>query len=202
MFSYNEKTMNRIVNMRMLKKKLETLSRNCEKDAKKSMTQCKTAMAKGDVERTRLYGSYVVEKREEGLQYLRQSFMVDSVMRNYQKMVTNGSVTRSMDMLAMEMGKEFNAESTMALALRMEKMKDYDDYMKVQVELASKTSTGMSKTEGMDERIDDVLKQVADENHIELQKTFLSVTPSTVTAIYNVHEEEADIASRLERLKQ
>lgn len=197
--------MNRLVNMRLLKTRLERMSRKCESDSKKDMNRCKTAMSKGDVERTRLYASHVVEKREEGLQYLRQSFIVDGVMRNYQKMVVNSSVTRHMDALAAEMGKEFNAESTMKLALRMEKMEEYDEYMKVQAEVASRTSSGMTKTAGMEERIDDVLRQVADDNHIELQKTFLSVTPSTVRTLLNSDEvvavEKDEIATRLERLK-
>jgi charged multivesicular body protein 1 len=202
MFAYNDETMNRVVNMRMLKRKLEMLSKRCMKDSNKSMRQCKLAMSKGDVERTRLYGSYIVEKQEESIQYLHQSFMVDGVLRSYQKMLTNNNLTKSMSMLAEEMGKEFNTETTMAMILRMEKLQESDECMKIQMELTSNTSTGMSQSLGMNERIDDVLKKLADDNAMDLQSTFLSVNTSTVTVRDNDLTDSKDLAKRLDKLKQ
>lgn len=200
---HTQETMNRLLNLRMMKKKFERQSKICEKNSLKERNKCKKYMATNDAVRARMYGGYAIEKHEESLTYLQQSFVIERVMRQYEKLLTNGNMTRHMDLLTKEMSTLFNSETTALMYNKMNVLMKSNEDMQMQTEMMNHSSEKNVSIVNMDEKVDSFMRQVSEENDIELNAEFYSVKPSTVTTNDAKNKiEKDDIAGRLERLKR
>merc|ERR1711915_606831 len=90
-------------------KQLVRLSKKAEKEQKKEEAQLKKALAKGDVERGRIYAENAIRKKNESLNFLRMSSKVDATASRVQTAVTMKGVAKNMESVTKALDKAINS---------------------------------------------------------------------------------------------
>merc|ERR1719239_1865051 len=99
-----------------------------EKEQKKEEAQIKKALAKGDVERARIYAENAVRKKNESLNYLRMSSKVDATSSRVQTAVTMKGVAKNMGSVTKALEKAVNSMELEKITEVMDKFeKTFED---------------------------------------------------------------------------
>merc|ERR1712130_1066263 len=181
---------------------LERLSKKAEKDQKKEEAQLKKALAKGDVERGRIYAENAVRKKNESLNYLRMSAKVDATASRVQSAVTMKKVSKSMEGVVKGMSaamKSMNLEKISTLMDNFEK--EFED-LDVQTSVMEGAMSQTTATNIPQDAVEGLMKQAADEAGLELNMELPGAQSATIGQSTQASTEQDELSQRLARLRQ
>merc|ERR1712130_629283 len=181
---------------------LERLSKKAEKDQKKEEAQLKKALAKGDVERGRIYAENAVRKKNESLNYLRMSARVDATASRVQSAVTTKKMGKSMEGVVKGMSaamKSMNLEKISTLMDNFEK--EFED-LDVQTSVMEGAMSQTTATNIPQDAVEGLMKQAADEAGLELNMELPGAQSATIGQSTQASTEQDELSQRLARLRQ
>merc|ERR1712130_204930 len=160
---------------------LERLSKKAEKDQKKEEAQLKKALAKGDVERGRIYAENAVRKKNESLNFLRMSAKVDATASRVQTAVTMKGVAKNMGSVTKALEKAVNSMELEKITEVMDKFEKTFEDLDVHTSVMEGAMAGATATTTPASQVDDLIKQVAEENGLEVAGQLASVGVPTAS---------------------
>jgi len=161
-------------------KQLEKLSKKAEKDEKKEKEKIKKALASGDVERARIYAENAVRKKNESLNYLRMSSKVDATSSRVQTAVTMKGVAKNMGSVVKALDKAINSMELEKISEVMDKFEKQFEDLDVQTSVMENAMGTATTTTTPATQVDDLIKQVAEENGLEVTSQLASVPSGTI----------------------
>jgi len=161
-------------------KQLEKLSKKAEKDEKKEKDKIKKALASGDVERARIYAENAVRKKNESLNYLRMSSKVDATSSRVQTAVTMKGVAKNMGSVVKALDKAINSMELEKISEVMDKFEKQFEDLDVQTSVMENAMGTATTTTTPATQVDDLIKQVAEENGLEVTSQLASVPSGTI----------------------
>ncbi|CAD5116029.1 DgyrCDS4961 [Dimorphilus gyrociliatus] len=162
-------------------KQLDRLSRKAEKEQKSEQAKVKKYIAAKDLERAKIYAENAIRKKNESLNYLRYSAKVDGVasrvkqglaMKDIAKKI--GGVTKALDraMASMDLTK---------ISSIMEKFESQFEDLDVRTNVVEGAMGEATTLSTPMESVEALIKQVADENDLELTGQMHQAPSATVT---------------------
>merc|ERR1711936_58473 len=161
-------------------KQLDRLSKKAEKDQKKEEAQLKKALAKGDVERGRIYAENAVRKKNESLNYLRMSAKVDATASRVQSAVTMKGVAKNMQGVVKALDKAINSMELTKISEVMDKFESQFEDLDVHTSVMENAMGQATATNPPASQVDDLIKQVAEESGLEVTSQMVSAPTSTI----------------------
>jgi len=190
-----------VFNMRFAAKQLVRESKKAEKDGKKSKTQCKKAMEKGQMDVAKVYAQNAIRQKNESTNLLKLSSRLDAVAARVQTAAKMNNVTKGMKGVVTSMDKvlsNMNVEEITAVMDKFEKQFEDLDVRSEYMENAMTATTAMTTPE---DEVDTLLRQVADENDIEFQSDLDTMKIKKNEKEQVEEHEEDELAARLKKLQ-
>ena len=166
--------------LKFCSKQLERLSKKAEKDQKKEEAQLKKCLEKGDVERGRIYAENAVRKKNESLNYLRMSAMVDATASRVQSAVTMKGVAKNMEGVVKALDKAINSMELQKISEVMDKFESQFEDLDVHTSVMENAMGTATTTSTPASQVDDLIKQVAEENGLEVAAALPATTTGTI----------------------
>ena len=166
--------------LKFCSKQLERLSKKAEKDQKKEEAQLKKCLEKGDVERGRIYAENAVRKKNESLNYLRMSAKVDATASRVQSAVTMKGVAKNMEGVVKALDKAINSMELQKISEVMDKFESQFEDLDVHTSVMENAMGTATTTTTPASQVDDLIKQVAEENGLEVAAALPATTTATI----------------------
>ena len=166
--------------LKFCSKQLERLSKKAEKDQKKEEAQLKKCLEKGDVERGRIYAENAVRKKNESLNYLRMSAKVDATASRVQSAVTMKGVAKNMEGVVKALDKAINSMELQKISEVMDKFESQFEDLDVHTSVMENAMGTATTTSAPASQVDDLIKQVAEENGLEVAAALPATTTGTI----------------------
>ena len=166
--------------LKFCSKQLERLSKKAEKDQKKEEAQLKKCLEKGDVERGRIYAENAVRKKNESLNYLRMSAKVDATASRVQSAVTMKGVAKNMEGVVKALDKAINSMELQKISEVMDKFESQFEDLDVHTSVMENAMGTATTTSTPASQVDDLIKQVAEENGLEVAAALPATTTGTI----------------------
>ena len=176
-FGSNKSMDETLFQLKFCSKQLERLSKKAEKEQKKEEAQIKKALEKGDEERARIYAENAVRKKNESLNYLRMSSKVDATASRVQSAVTMKGVAKNMEGVVKALDKAINSMELAKIAEVMDKFETQFEDLDVHTSVMEGAMGSATTTTTPASQVDDLIKQVAEENGLEV----VAALPATAT---------------------
>ena len=154
--------------LKFCSKQLERLSKKAEKEQKKEEAQIKKALEKGDEERARIYAENAVRKKNESLNYLRMSSKIDATASRVQSAVTMKGVAKNMEGVVKALDKAINSMELAKISEVMDKFESQFEDLDVHTSVMENAMGTATTTTTPASQVDDLIKQVAEENGLEV----------------------------------
>ena len=166
--------------LKFCSKQLERLSKKAEKDQKKEEAQLKKCLEKGDVERGRIYAENAVRKKNESLNYLRMSAKVDATASRVQSAVTMKGVAKNMEGVVKALDKAINSMELQKISEVMDKFESQFEDLDVHTSVMENAMGTATTTSTPASQVDDLIKQVAEENGLEVAAALPATSTGTI----------------------
>lgn len=196
-----------MIQLKMTSKQLSRMHLKCEKEETKAKKQVKKAMESKNIEIARVYAENAIRKKSEGLNYLKMSSRVDGVASRMESVVAMQGVTKSMGSVVKGMERAMNSMNLEEMMTTMDKFEDLVGEADVREQTAMNAFNGAVGSP--EEAVDDLLLQVAQEEHMAIEAQLLDARagtesvsvgqPTVVTQLAS--GEEADLDRRLAALR-
>lgn len=193
---------NTLFQLKFTSKQLSKQAQKAAKEEKQEANKLKKALNESE-EIARLYASNSVRKRNERLQLLKLASRVDSVASRVQTAVTMRQVSGSMAQVCRGMDKALQSMNLQQITMIMDKFEQQFEDLDASVNVYEDMGANADAVVVDNDRVDELLNKVADENGLELKqsaalKDVAEVTPSTEAA---TDEKETMLAQRLRALR-
>jgi len=191
-----------IFNLKFMSKTLQRSHRKCEKEERQEKRKVKSDMEKGNLDGARIHAQNVIRKRSEGMNYLRLSSRIDAVASRLETQAKMNLVNRSMAAIVQSLDRAISSQNFEQITSTMDTFERQFEHLDIQAEFVENAmlSTTTASTPSSD--VDTLLREVADENGLELNLNL----PSTVQAAGTTQLESPvgdgdELRQRLDALK-
>lgn len=183
-------------------KQMERLATKSEKDMKAQKAKVKKALQQGNVDGARIYAENAIRKKNEALNYLRFASKLDAVQARVQTASTMKAVTRNISSVVTALDRAMASMDLEKVSKVMDKFeKEFEDLDVHTSVLENSMSTATTTTAPM-EQIDALIRQVADENGLDVAAQMPSAVASGVGEDSRLKQEEDQLSTRLAALRQ
>jgi len=190
--------------LKFCSKQLDRLSKKAEKEQKKEEAQLKKCLEKGDVERGRIYAENAIRKKNESLNFLRMSSKVDATASRVQTAVTMKGVAKNMEGVVKALDKAINSMELQKISEVMDKFESQFEDLDVQTSVMEGAMGSASTSMTPASQVEDLIRQVAEENGLEVSAQLASVPgadPMAETLAPSVSKDDP-LSKRLAALRE
>merc|ERR1712223_173264 len=166
--------------LKFCSKQLARLSKKAEKEQKSQEAKVKKALEQGNVEGARIYAENAVRKKNESLNYLRMSGKVDAVASRVQSAVTMKGVAKNMGSVVKSLEKAVNSMELQKISEVMDKFESQFEDLDVRAAVMEDAMGSATTTTTPENQVEALMKQVADENGLEITENLASVPNQTI----------------------
>ncbi|CUS23849.1 LAQU0S12e01420g1_1 [Lachancea quebecensis] len=193
---------NTLFQLKFTSKQLNKQAQKAAREEKQEANKLKKALNESE-EIARLYASNSVRKRNERLQLLKLASRVDSVASRVQTAVTMRQVSGSMAQVCRGMDKALQSMNLQQITMIMDKFEQQFEDLDASVNVYEDMGANTDAVVVDNDRVDELLNKVADENGLELKqsaalKDVAEVSPAAESA---TDEKEQRLAQRLKALR-
>merc|ERR1719384_743608 len=190
--------------LKFCSKQLARLSKKAEKEQKSQQNKVKKALEQGNNEVARIYAENAVRKKNESLNYLRMSSKVDAVSSRVQTAVTMKGVAKNMGSVVKALDKAINSMELQKISEVMDKFESQFEDLDVRTSVMEDAMGSATTTTTPVNQVEALMKQVADENGLEITEQLASVPANTIgeaTAASATTTSEDPLSRRLAALR-
>jgi len=188
--------------LRFSTKQMERLAVKAEKDMKAQKAKVKKALQQGNVDGARIYAENSIRKKNEALNYLRFASKLDAVQARVQTASTMKAVTKNIASVVSALDRAMSSMDLEKVSKVMDKFeKEFEDLDVHTSVMESSMNTATTTTAPMDQ-IDALIKQVADENGLDVAAQMPSAVASGIGEESRLKLEEDQLSTRLAALRQ
>eukprot|EP00093_Oithona_nana_P004030 04030.XXX_53980_52077_1 [CDS] Oithona nana genome sequencing. len=190
--------------LKFCSKQLARLSKKAEKEQKQQEAQVKKALEKGNPDVARVYAENAIRKKNESLNYLRMSSKVDAVSSRVQTAVTMKGVAKNMGSVVKALDKAINSMELQKISEVMDKFESQFEDLDVRTSVMEDAMGSATTTTTPVNQVEALMKQVADENGLEITEQLASVPANTIgeaTAASATTASEDPLSRRLAALR-
>merc|ERR1712203_11301 len=166
--------------LKFCSKRLARLSKKAEKEQKTEQNKVKKALEQGNVEVARIHAENAVRKKNESLNYLRMSGKVDAVASRVQSAVTMKGVAKNMGSVVKSLDKAVNSMELQKITEVMDKFESQFEDLDVHTSVMENAMGTATTTTTPESAVEALMKQVADENGLEITENLASVPSQTI----------------------
>jgi len=166
--------------LKFCSKQLARLSKKAEKEQKQQEAQVKKALEKGNPDVARVYAENAIRKKNESLNYLRMSSKVDAVSSRVQTAVTMKGVAKNMGSVVKALDKAINSMELQKISEVMDKFESQFEDLDVRTSVMEDAMGSATTTTTPENQVEALMKQVADENGLEITEQLASVPANTI----------------------
>merc|ERR1712018_938755 len=166
--------------LKFCSKQLARLSKKAEKEQKQQEAQVKKALEKGNPEVARVYAENAVRKKNESINYLRMSGKVDAVASRVQSAVTMKGVAKNMGSVVKSLEKAVNSMELQKISEVMDKFESQFEDLDVHTAVMEDAMGSATTTTTPVDQVEALMRQVADENGLEITENLASVPTQTI----------------------
>jgi len=187
--------------LKFCSKQLARLSKKAEKEQKQQEAQVKKALEKGNPEVARVYAENAIRKKNESLNYLRMSSKVDAVSSRVQTAVTMKGVAKNMGSVVKSLDKAINSMELQKISEVMDKFESQFEDLDVRTSVMEDAMGSATTTTTPESQVEALMKQVADENGLEISEQLASVPANTIGEATASASTEDPLSRRLAALR-
>lgn len=166
--------------LKFCSKQLARQSKKAEKEQRQQEAQVKKALEKGNPDVARVYAENAVRKKNESLNYLRMSGKVDAVASRVQSAVTMKGVAKNMGSVVKSLEKAVNSMELQKITEVMDKFESQFEDLDVHTSVMENAMGTATTTTTPESAVEALMKQVADENGLEITENLASVPSQTI----------------------
>jgi len=166
--------------LKFCSKQLARQSKKAEKEQRQQEVQVKKALEKGNPDVARVYAENAVRKKNESLNYLRMSGKVDAVASRVQSAVTMKGVAKNMGSVVKSLEKAVNSMELQKITEVMDKFESQFEDLDVHTSVMENAMGTATTTTTPESAVEALMKQVADENGLEITENLASVPSQTI----------------------
>merc|ERR1712203_483553 len=166
--------------LKFCSKQLARQSKKAEKEQRQQEAQVKKALEKGNPDVARIYAENAVRKKNESLNYLRMSVKVDAVASRVQSAVTMKGVAKNMGSVVKSLEKAVNSMELQKITEVMDKFESQFEDLDVHTSVMENAMGTATTTTTPESAVEALMKQVADENGLEITENLASVPSQTI----------------------
>jgi len=190
-----------VFQLRFTTKQMERLAAKAEKDMKAQKAKVKKALQQGNVDGARIYAENAIRKKNEGLNYLRFASKLDAVQARVQTATTMKNIARSIGSVVTALDRAMASMDLEKVSKVMDKFeKEFED-LDVRTSMMENSMSTATTTTAPVEQIDALIKQVADENGLDVAAAMPAAVSSGIGEESRVKEEDS-LTARLAALRQ
>lgn len=184
-------------------KQLERHSKKAEKDQKVQQAKIKKAIQQKNIEGARIYAENAIRKKNESLNFLRMASRVDAVSSRVQSALTMKQVTKDMGSVVKGLDKALSSMDLQKIAAVMEKFESQFEDLDVHTQVMESSMGAATTLTTPTEQVDDLIKQVADENGLEMISDLESAPEvrDSIASSSRTMAEEDQLNRRLQALR-
>merc|ERR1711997_212969 len=166
--------------LKFCSKQLARQSKKAEKEQRQQEAQVKKALEKGNPDVARVYAENAVRKKNESLNYLRMSGKVDATASRVQSAVTMKGVAKNMGSVVKSLEKAVNSMELQKISEVMDKFESQFEDLDVRTAVMEDAMGSATTTTTPESQVEALMKQVADENGLEITENLASVPSATI----------------------
>ena len=196
-----------IFNLKLTNRQLEKMAKKADAEERKERAKVVKAIKDKDVERGRVFAENAIRKRNESLNFLRMASRIDGVVSRLQTAQSMKSVVAQMGGVVKGLDKAMQSMDLFTLSKIMDKFESQFSDLDTRTAVMENSMAGATSISTPVEEVDSLMRQVAEENALDVQQELSKVsTPSTaVGAATHVealsHEDESELSRRLAALR-
>merc|ERR1712223_1470981 len=166
--------------LKFCSKQLARLSRKAEKEQRQQEAQVKKALEKGNPDVARVYAENAIRKKNESLNYLKMSSKIDATASRVQSAVTMKGVAKNMGSVVKSLEKAVNSMELQKISEVMDKFESQFEDLDVHTAVMEDAMGSATTTTTPENQVEALMKQVADENGLEITENLASVPTQTI----------------------
>ena len=205
----SKKMQNQLFNLKFTAKQLGRNSKKALKNEKAMKTKLKKAIEAGNTDGARIYAQNAIREKNQALNMLRLQSRVEAVAARVQTAVDMNSVSKAMGGVVNGMNAALTggAMDVNKLTQIMDQFEKNSDDLEVRTAYMEGTMSSSTATSTPEDEVDGLIRQVADENNLQLMEELGSVgkvgtatATSEATADKKADPALDDLAARLAAL--
>merc|ERR1712241_663631 len=161
-------------------KQLDRLSKKAEKEQKANEKKVRQALEKGNQDVARIYAENAIRKKSESLNYLRMSGKVDAVAGRVKSAQVMKGVSKNMGSVVKALDKAINSMELQKISEVMDKFESQFEDLDVRTSVMEDAMGSATTTTTPVNQVEALMKQVADENGLEITEQLASVPANTI----------------------
>merc|ERR1712223_1523601 len=166
--------------LKFCSKQLARQSKKAEKEQKQQEAQVKKALEKGNPEVARVYAENAIRKKNESLNYLKMSSKIDATASRVQSAVTMKGVAKNMGSVVKSLEKAVNSMELQKISEVMDKFESQFEDLDVRTAVMEDAMGSATTSTTPESQVEALMKQVADENGLEITENLASVPTQTI----------------------
>merc|ERR1712241_1242718 len=166
--------------LKFCSKQLARMSKKAEKEQRQQEAQVKKALEKGNPDVARVYAENAVRKKNESLNYLKMSSKIDATASRVQSAVTMKGVAKNMGSVVKSLEKAVNSMELQKISEVMDKFESQFEDLDVHTAVMEDAMGSATTTTTPVDQVEALMKQVADENGLEITENLASVPSQTI----------------------
>merc|ERR1712228_154927 len=166
--------------LKFCSKQLARQSKKAEKEQRQQEAQVKKALEKGNPEVARVYAENAIRKKNESLNYLKMSSKIDATASRVQSVVTMKGVAKNMGSVVKSLEKAVNSMELQKISEVMDKFESQFEDLDVRTAVMEDAMGSATTTTTPESQVEALMKQVADENGLEITENLASVPTQTI----------------------
>lgn len=192
---------NTLFQLKFTSKQLKKQAQKAHKEELAETNKLKKILNENE-EIARLYASNAIRKKNERLQLLKLSSRVDSVASRVQTAVTMRNVSQSMASVCKGMDKALAGMNLQQITMIMDKFETQFEDLDTSVNVYENMGVSSDAMMIDNDKVDELMGKVADENGIELRQTAKTDTLPDIPNAESVDNEKEDrLAQKLKALR-
>jgi len=204
--SNSELLQNQIFELKFNSKSLERAAKKCEKLENQEKNKIKKALESKDKEKAKIFAENAIRQKNQGLTFLKLAARMDGIAQRLQSVQAQQLMNKNMEQVTKVISqsmKSMNLEKNITTMDRFEKQCEELD---VQLNVVDSSLKQANSSLTQDTQVDNLLKQVADENGLEVQTELnaeaIQVPSKKVEEKDNNDKEEEKLAERFKNLEK
>jgi charged multivesicular body protein 1 len=187
----------------MTSKQLESLSKKAEKEEKKERAKVTKALKDRDMERGKIFAENAIRKKNESLNFLRMAARVDGVTSRLKSAQSVQAIAKQMGGVVKGLDNAMASMDLVALSGIMDKFESQFTDLDVRSSVMENAMSGAVAQSTPLDQIEALMKEVADENHLEVQTQLSGVAaPAEGAAVGDLTvDESTELSRRLAALR-
>ncbi|XP_003389559.2 PREDICTED: charged multivesicular body protein 1a-like [Amphimedon queenslandica] len=187
--------------LKMTNKQMERLAKKAEKEEKIQKSKITKALQQGNKEGARIYAENAIRKKNEGLNYLRMAARIDAVSNRVQSAMMMKDLSKQMGSVVKGLDSVLATMDLEKISSTMDKFESLFSDLDTHTEVMDSTMASAMTLSTPEDQVEGLMKQVAEENGLEVLDKLATATPGTDTVSTLTNEEEDKLSRRLAQLR-